>query len=553
MELFLLRILDLFRWAFVLVKIDYEQLRGIVAVKLLMDNRRQIGAYNRKPSKEPGNAFVMTLFFYSIFGVFIAMMLYAIPSFMVSMIIFFSYIMVMIAMTLITDFSSVLLDTSDNTIILPKPIHSRTLFAARITHIFLYIGQLTAGLSLIPAAAVAHQYGWIALAVFILLTVLAVMTAVFLTNTLYLLILQFANEEKLKNVINYFQIIMAVVIMGGYQLMPRMVDYLNLRDEVFTLQAWHFLAPPVWMAGAMEALHYGLYDTHHVVLLGCAVIIPFGGFYLANRFLTPVFSRKLSVMGTTVEPVSGKEKHEKGDLANRLAGWLTTGPVDRAAFELIYKILGRDRKLKLKIYPSFGYIIVFGLIMVFRSKEDIGTTLAELHTTEYHLLLLYLTFIILQIALHEVSYSDDFKASWIYFSSPLEKPGHILTGTLKALFVRLFVPGFVVVCSIVLSIWGVAALDDVVFALFNNILMFLVLAMIGKKHLPLSIASNVKGQSGNFLRGLLTFLVIALLGAAHYLLSKQEWNIFFLVPVQLLLIGTLYRAYHNMRWSHITF
>ena len=70
------------------------------------------------------------------------------------MIVFYTYIMVMISMTLITDFSSILLDTSDNTIILPRPVDSRTLFAARLTHILLYLGQLGLGLTVIPAIVV---------------------------------------------------------------------------------------------------------------------------------------------------------------------------------------------------------------------------------------------------------------------------------------------------------------------------------------------------------------------------------------------------------------
>src|SRR6187455_2300058 len=117
----LLTFTDLFRWLYIRLGVDYEQLRAIVEVKLMMDNRRQVIAYTSKNKKEPANVFVWTLFFYALFGVFVALALATVPSFILGMIIFFSYIMVMISMTLITDFSSILLDTSDNTIILPKP------------------------------------------------------------------------------------------------------------------------------------------------------------------------------------------------------------------------------------------------------------------------------------------------------------------------------------------------------------------------------------------------------------------------------------------------
>src|SRR5688500_10687169 len=202
------------------MKMDYVQLRAIVATKLTMDNRRQLVAYRRRSKAEPGNTFIMTLVFYSIFGGFVSLAVVNIPSFVLSMIVFFTYIMVMVSMTLITDFSSILLDTSDNTIILPRPVDSRTLFAARLTHILLYLSQLALGLSLIPAIVVLVQHGgWILLA-FLVLIGLAIVTSVVITNALYLLLMQFTSEEKLKSIINYFQIVMAIFIMAGYQILP---------------------------------------------------------------------------------------------------------------------------------------------------------------------------------------------------------------------------------------------------------------------------------------------------------------------------------------------
>ena len=103
-----------------------------------------------------------------------------------------------------------------------------------------------------------------------------------------------------------------------------------------------------------------------------------------------------------------------------------------------------------------------------RGKEDFATTWNNLPDTEYHLMLLYLMFMVLQVTLHEIPYSDEFKASWVYFSAPLEKPGEILSGTIKAMFVRLFVPGYVIISVFVLIVWGPKALDDILFGLIQQ-------------------------------------------------------------------------------------
>jgi hypothetical protein len=547
----LLKFLDLFRGLYTRLGADYEQLRAIVDIKLMMDNRRQGVSYRRKTDKEPGNAFMMTLVVYSIFGIFVALALYMIPSFILSMIVFFSYIIVMISMTLITDFSSILLDTSDNTIILPRPVNGQTLFAARLTHILLYLGQLAIGLSLLPALVVIIKYGIVLFVFFLLAIVLSVLTAVFLTNTFYLLVMQFASEEKLKNIINYFQIIMAISIMGGYQILPRVMERMDIEQYIFEVHWWHFLLPPVWMAGAMESIHFHLLDGAHIGLTFCALVLPVTGAYLVNKYLSPVFSKKLGSMGASSEQMQ-KVKTEKESFVDKISTWITSNPFEQGAFDVIYKILGRDRKLKLKIYPAFGYILVFGLIFMMQGKKDFADTWHNLPNTEYHIVLIYLTFMVLQVALHEIPYSDDFKASWVYFSTPLDKPGEILSGTLKAIFVRLFIPAYLGISIIILAIWGIRAAEDIVFGIFNNFLMLLTLSLINKRHLPFSMAPNVRSQSGNIARAFITFFLIGLLGFAHYLLSKQPMIQWAVMPVQIGLIFLLLRSYKRTRWEQLT-
>ncbi|MBL7857185.1 MAG: hypothetical protein JNM57_05810 [Cyclobacteriaceae bacterium] len=552
MENFVLKILDMFQGLFRLIGVNYKQLRAIVAIKLMMDNRRQIIAYQSKGKKEPGTAFLTTLLIYSLFGLFIAFVLYALPSFILSMIMFFSYIMVMIAMTLITDFSSILLDTSDNTIILPRPVDSRTLFAARLTHIMLYLGQLTLGLSLASIIVVVFKYGLFFTLCFSLGILLAIATTIFLTNGMYLVIMQFSSEEKLKNIINYFQIAMAVLVVGGYQIVPRMISRLDVANYTFEIQWWHYGLPPVWIAGSLEAIQENTFDLPHITLLTLALVIPVLGVYLVNQYLTPVFNKKLGSLGSSTEKREIRTKSEKSRVMVSISKWITTAGIERGAFEVVYKILGRDRKIKLKIYPAFGYIFVFGIVFLIQNKQDLVTTFRELPTTHYHLMLIYLTFMILQVALHEIPYSDDYKASWIYFSAPLNRPGEILSGTIKAIFIRLFIPGYILISAIVLLIWGVSAADDLLFGLFNNFLMLLIIAAIGKRQLPLSLAANIRNQSGNIARGILMVILIGTLGLLHYLLARIDFILIGAIPIQLIAIFLLHAHYKKTTWHQLT-
>lgn len=556
MNAFLLKFLDLFKGFFYWIKVDYDQLRAILTVKLMMDNRRQLVSYQTKTKKEPSNTFLITLFVYALFGMFVSLAMYNIPSFIMSMILFFSYLMVMIIMTLITDFSSILLDTSDNTIILPRPVDGRTLFVARTTHILLYLGQMVLALSLLPMVIISLKHGAGLLPFFFLAIVLASITAIALTNAFYLLLMQFANEEKLKNIINYFQIVMAVFVMGGYQILPRIMERLDLENFVFDITWWSFLLPPVWFAGALETIYFNSFDVSHIALCMCAVTLPISGAWLVNRYLTPVFNRKLGVLNNAdvINPLVTTPRKENRNIIEKITTAITTAGLEHGAFNFIYKILGRDRKIKLKIYPSYGYVLIFGIIFMFKGKQDIATTWAELGESHYYIVLIYLTFMIIQVAIFEIRYSDEFKASWIYFAAPIDKPGEILSGMLKAVFVRLFMPGYLIMSAIVLSIWGVSVIDDVIIGLINNFIMLIILSLINQRSLPFSIEPSLRGQSGNFVRNLLSFIIIGVLGVCHYLLVLyNSWLLLAAIPIMAIVTFVLLRMYRNTTWGDLVF
>jgi len=82
--------------------------------------------------------------------------------------------------------------------------------------------------------------------------------------------------------------------------------------------------------------------------------------------------------------------------------------------------------------------------------------------------------------------------------------------------------------------------------------MLIILALINKRYLPLSMAPNVRSQTGNLMRGILTFLMIGILGVSHYLLTKKPLLLWSAVPIQLAVIYYLHRSYERTSWSQIT-
>lgn len=542
----ILGLLDLFQKGFRILGVDYGQLRTIVEVKLMMDNRRHVIGYRRRQAAEPKNTFFTTFLIYMLFGCFPAVMIVFFPSLTLSLIFFFSYLMMMITMTLITDFSSVLLDTSDNTILLSRPVDGRTLFVARIVHIFAYLAQLTFGLSVAPMIAVGVYHTVPVLLAFIAAILLSVLFALALTNALYLLILRFASEEKLRNIINYLQIGMTILVVGGYQLGPRMIA--RMEGQSFEIDRWSLLIPPAWMTGMVDAVRTHNWDSLHSGLTILAFGMPLAAVYVVNKYLSPAFSRKLVLMEAAGKrPAAKSASSQRMPLSRRLSGWLTTSDTEQSVFELVYTLLGRDRKIKLKTYPAFGYLIVFAGLFLIRGPNAFG------EGQYFHLAIIYMMLLVLQVAINEISYSDNYRASWIFFAAPVPRPGEILIGTFKAIFVRFLVPGYLFCTVVVLFIWSatVNIAIDLVAGFLNVFILLFVLLNLKDHHIPFSQAPAMRAQTGRFARMLFLTIPMFALGFLHYTLAQWPMVLAAAIPFQIVAVFLLSRLYRKVEWTNI--
>jgi len=150
-----------------------------------------------KEKKEINSATLKTMFVSLIMGLFFLMGFAIGDDMTTKLTIFFSMFIFMLAATLITDFTSVLIDTRDNLIILPKPVSDATFVTSRLMHIAIHINKLLLPLALPALIALIVLYGPATIVPFILMTFFATLLSIFLVNAVYLLILQLVKPSKL--------------------------------------------------------------------------------------------------------------------------------------------------------------------------------------------------------------------------------------------------------------------------------------------------------------------------------------------------------------------
>ena len=125
--------------------VDTFQLYQIVKVKLMMDNRRPSTMFankrNAATNTSAGNPWMVSIFTI-LMGLLMGMLLFINAGPFVAQTLYFTIFMVLMALTLISDFTTVLIDVRDQFILLPRPVNDRTIAVSRILHISIYVLRL---------------------------------------------------------------------------------------------------------------------------------------------------------------------------------------------------------------------------------------------------------------------------------------------------------------------------------------------------------------------------------------------------------------------------
>ncbi|HLR70216.1 MAG TPA: hypothetical protein VK085_02145 [Pseudogracilibacillus sp.] len=169
-----LRLLDLLRPLFQRLNIDYPAMRNIVEVKLMMDTRRTPTIFAGSKKKESSNQFIKSLFIYMLYSLILLPFIWG-DAYMMQMSIVFGITMFLLMTTMIADFSAVLLDVRDTTILHTKPIDNRTINAAKMVHVIVYITMLTLAFTIIPIIFMIAVQGILFTILFIIEMILLVL------------------------------------------------------------------------------------------------------------------------------------------------------------------------------------------------------------------------------------------------------------------------------------------------------------------------------------------------------------------------------------------
>lgn len=506
----ILKFLDRFENLFKRLGIDYGVMRRLLGLKLTLDGRRVstvfAGQNNNKPESENNNNFMKSLGLYGFMGLFLILFITMGDNFLFQMNFVFGLFMFLLMTSLIADFSSVLLDVRDKEILMSKPIDSRTYSMAKILHISFYIGAITvatAGPSLIAGAL---KQGVVFTIIYLVTIILVTLFTITITALLYLLILRFSNGEKLKDIINYVQIGLAIAMSVGYQIVMRVFDMVDMTSRAYTPSLWKYFVPTVWFAAPFELFINKNYQVYIIIYSVLAVLIPLISIIVYIK-LMPEFENSLQKLNSA----DGQTKN-RNKMATFISDLVCSSKEEKVFYKFATKMLKNERTFKLRVYPSLGISVALPFIMVFSMSQN--EILKIVDTKSY--LFIYLSFLMVPTILGFLRFSGHYKGAWIYKTMPIEDERAIYLGTIKATIINLFLPIFVVSSLVYLFLYRFSILDHILVAGINLLLYTWIIFKQGNRHLPFSEKFGVGEKSAGFFQMMISMVIMGLFALLHY-------------------------------------
>ncbi|MDU2694505.1 MAG: hypothetical protein E7C39_10265, partial [Intestinibacter bartlettii] len=526
-DFFSLKILDLFRPLFEAFGVEYEKMRLIVNMKLTLDKRKNNSSENK-------NSLMQSVILYLIIG-FVASRIIVMPlDIMTKMTVLFALIFVMLLTCFITDFSSVILDTYDRHIIGITDVKDITLNMAKIVHIIIYISIMSLSISAFSILMILMAYNIGFCLLFILCMILMDFLLIMMTSVIYYLLIKKFKGEKLKDVLNLFQIFMILVFSIMYYLITSSLSDIQI-NYTFSIKAYDLFIPFMWFASLFCVAFYGKIETLYIIMSILGIIVPILSILIYIK-LTPAFERNLEKL----EQVSYNEKDSKAkkSFVSKLGDKICKNNEEKSFFEFIYTNLSRDREFKTRVYPTLASGIIMPLVLLIVTYDrsmSIMEYLKSLSTTN-NFLNIYLAVILLQNCILLLKYSKEYEASFIYDVLPISKKKNIYSAEFKVIIIKLFVPVFIIIGIPYLILFKAKFIVHLLIAFVSTIFISMGTFRINNKSLPFSEDYAVTANTSNFLNIIKSIGFVGVAVLLHYLIILKAPYIFSVAYLILLIL-----------------
>ena len=358
-------------------------------------------------------------------------------------VILLSFTMFVTALSVIAESSNVIFNDTEIDVIGHMPVNDRTLFLAKGLSLLAF--SLVIGLSFNLFPSVLGIWAVRSGLLFCIIhPITAVLVSVFATSLAlvsYGVLMRLAGKERFDSIVTYSQIVLTLIFMFGYQIMPRLLGATGLSISS-DIRWFHLLYPPAWYAGLTMSV-LGHASPIVLALAACGLFAVTALAYAAVRKVSTGYSASLSKLtyDSTKERTNQNKRrlegiHSERSIVTLLKNLLLRKPVERAVFSLVTAYFTRNREIKIRVYPTLSYFIVFPLMGAFSEKLNGAMSTFWILMGAAMVPLVGLT------AIEALAFCEHYPAAHIFRITPVAHLGEIHSGLRKAAAICTVLPCF---------------------------------------------------------------------------------------------------------------
>jgi hypothetical protein len=385
-------------------------------------------------------------------------------------------------MLLLVDFTGVVLSPDDYGILGPRPIGSRTYFAARLAAVAVYVGAISVVIASVPAVVLAVRFGWAALPATLLAVLLGNLSTAVLVINAYVILLRWVHPAKLRRAMSYLQLVAATSFYVVYYLAMSSFQGALMAHVNFTASPWLWLIPTTWFA-ALVGVATGAAAPAWIAA-GLALIVAAACVPLAAGRLSLDYARRIGEMTGVGEPPGASR-----------SGWLPGfGSGEARAVALLVRAQFRfDQRFRMGVLGILP-LTLFYLLLGVKDGALQDPFVAGARTGGPGV---FMAVVFIPMTLHAaLNTSESWRAAWIFFATPASAARVIVAA--KNFVAFYFLGSYVAVLTTIWTwffgnIWHAA-----VHALFAGLVahLLLQLTVIAKPALPFA-AEPRKAERSN--------------------------------------------------------
>jgi ABC-2 type transport system permease protein len=354
-----------------------------------------------------------------------------------------------IASNIFLSFGNGFLSPDEAQIISPLPVSSETFFFSRLLVLICYTSIISLLLAIGPFVGLEFflRPALAANLLLLLAMVLSGTAAAMIVIVIYGLLLGRLRAATLTKAIGYVQFLGSFVTAMSFVVFSRVEQFLDLQTLTITVKPWLAVIPSFWfasLAGLGAGAAHGVYLWLAVASLAYLGALAIGSHVLLGK----KYQSEIENLAAS-SSMRAKRKKTSGDsIVYRVYTRFARSDEARAIFVVLRAQFRYDAKFRMQLLSTLPLTFVYIVLAIVGGgiSDPFTSTVKEtVRPALVYLVALLMPLIVMQ----SITYSESYKAAWIFFAAPLDR-AKLLLAVRNTLLVSIVLP-YMIILAVVFS------------------------------------------------------------------------------------------------------